>query len=154
MKISDRVMLASNPFWVSELIGFFNQGYGGRAPFELVYLIAPLVLRKDTRGGISALNSQSTIYSAFLDTRDKRMKIAGLQKYIDYYKHLALPSLIVYSNKGNSFGRFIENGKIYKYSSVQNARLREYCKAAHNLGVIFSKEKSKECFYKLGAFDL
>lgn len=154
MKISDRVMLASNPFWVSELIGFFNHGYGGRAPFELVYLLVPLVLRKNTRMGISALNSKSTIYSAFLDERNKRVRIAGLQKYVDYYKHLAIPSLIVYSNNGNNFGRFIENERDYKYTSIESARLREYCKAAHNLGVIFSKEKPKECFYKLGVFDL
>lgn len=154
MKISDRVALASNPFWVSELVGFFNYGYGGRVPFELVYLLAPLVLRKDTRQGISTLNSQSTIYSAFLDAKEKRIRIAGLQKYVDYYKYLAIPSLIVYSTKGNRFSRYLENGCTYNYSVVQDIKIREYCKASHNLGVIFSKEKAKECFYKLGVFNL
>jgi len=154
LKINDRVILASNPFWVSELIGFFNQGYGGSAPFELAYLIPPLTLRRDSRKSISDLKSTSTIYSAFLDGKEKRMRIAGLQSYVDYYKYLVVPSLIAYSNKGNSFGRNLENGKTYKYSSINSRQVREYCKAAHNLGVIFSKEKSKECFYKLGVFNI
>ncbi len=154
MNIDERALLASNSFWVSELIGFFNQGYGGRVPFELVYLLVPLALRKESRQGISSLNSRSTIYSAFLDNKEKRKRIAGLQKYVECYKHLVVPSLIAYSNKGNCFGRKLENGKLYTYSSIENLHVREYCKAAHNLGVIFSKESSKECIYKLGVFSI
>jgi len=82
------------------------------------------------------------------------MRIAGLQRYVDYYKYLVIPSLIAYANKGNSFGRNLENGSDYKYSAVDSHRIREYCKAAHNLGVVFSKENQKECFYKLGVFSI
>lgn len=154
MKIDDRLVLASNPFWVAELIGFFNHGYGGEVPFELVYLLPPLTLRKDSRQCISSLNSKSTIYSAFLDSKEKRSRIVGLQRHVGYYKSLVTPSLIVYADKGNIFGRKLKNGKQYIYSSVENQKIREYCKAAHNLGVIFSKESAKECFYKLGVFKI
>lgn len=154
LKINERFVLANNPFWVSELIGSFNQGYGGKAPFELVYLVVPLVLRKDSRKKISTLNNLSTIYSAFLDGKDKRVRIAGLQRYVDYYKPLVIPSLIAYSNKGNTFGLRLDNGKEYHYSKINNTRAREYFKAAYNLGVVFSKESPKECFYKLGVFNV
>lgn len=154
MKISEREALASNPFWISSLIGHFNQGYGGDAPFELIYLLPPLALRKISRKSVSTLNSSSTIYSAFLDNKEKRMRVAGLQRYVEYYKHLVMPSLIAYANTGNSFGRKLENGREYKYSAVDNRQVREYCKAAYNLGVIFSKENQKDCFYKLGVFEI
>ena len=154
MKIDERHTLASNPFWLSELIGFFNQGYGDKAPFELVYLTAPLILRQESRKKISSLNSTSTIYSAFLESKEKRTKIAGLQKHVESYKHLVIPSLIVYSNKGNKFGLRLQNGKKYQYNKIDNKQVREYCKAAYILGKIFAKESTKECFYKLGVFSL
>lgn len=150
MRIDEKVIFNSNPFWLSELVGYFNEGYGGNAPFELVYLIPPLLLRKEARRRVGSLNANSTIDSAFLDSKDKRARIAGLPRQVNNYKHLVVPSLIAYSTKGNRFGLTLKNGKNYHYESVKSKSVREYCKAAHNLGVIFSKEDAMECFYKLG----
>ena len=77
MKIDTLTSLTLNPFWLSEIIGHFNEGYGNNAPFELTYLVLPLVLRENTRIKLSQLNNKSTIYSAFLDSKEKRIKITA-----------------------------------------------------------------------------
>lgn len=154
MRTDEKAIFNSNPFWLSELVGYFNQGYGGDAPFELVYLIPPLLLRKESRRRVGSLNTKSTIDSAFLDSKNKQAQISGLPRQVNYYKHLIVPSLIEYSNKGNRFGITLKNGKNYNYSAVKSKSVREYCKAAHNLGVIFSKEDARECLYKLGVIKI
>ena len=65
-----------------------------------------------------------------------------------------MPSLAVYSNKGNVFSGNIQNMKPYKFNKEENAEVKKYLKSAHYLGVIFKKESSKNCFYKLGVFEL
>jgi hypothetical protein len=152
LKISEIEELSLNPFWLSKLISHFNEGYGGNAPFELVYLLFPLVLRERTRNKLSTLNRSSNIYSALLDDKEKRILISALQFYVEEYKQYVKPSLIVYANFGNEFGLKLKNNSAYDFKKEKDSKTKNYYKAAYYLGVIFSKEKSSECFYKLGVF--
>lgn len=152
MRISEIEKLSLNPFWLSKLICHFVEGYGKEAPFELTYMLLPLVLRQESRECLSKLNKNSTIYSAFLDHRDKRLNITALQHYVDSYSKYVNPSLIVYANAGHSFGRCLKNSNKYDFNKEKNQQTKIFYKAAYYLGVIFSKEKAKDCFYKLGVF--
>ncbi len=154
MKIETLTTLTLNPFWLSEIIGNFNEGYGNNAPFELTYLVIPLILRENTRVKLSLLNINSTIYSAFLDSKEKRVIITALQRHVEFYKKNVMPSLAVYANKGNVLSGEITNMKPYKFNTEKNLEVRKYLKAAYYLGVIFRKESSKNCFAKLGVFEL
>lgn len=153
MRISEIEKLSLSPFWLSKLIFHFVEGYGKETPFELTYMLLPLVLRQESREVLSNLNKNSTIYSAFLDHREKRLKITALQHYVESYSKYVNPSLIVYANAGHSFGmRCLKNSNKYDFNKEKNQQTKKFYKAAYYLGVIFSKEKSKDCFYKLGVF--
>lgn len=152
MRISEIEKLSLNPFWLSKLICYFVEGYGKETPFELTYMLIPLVLREESREALSKLNKNSTIYSAFLDHREKRQRITALQYYVDSYSEYVKPSLIAYANADHSFGRSLTNSKTYDFNKEKNQQTKKFYKAAYYLGVIFSKENSKECFYKLGVF--
>lgn len=152
MKVSEIETLLLSPFWLSKLIGYFVEGYGKETPFELIYILLPLVLRHESREALSNLNSNSTIYSAFLDDKDKRLGISALQYYVEAYSKYVNPSLIVYANSGNSFGNYLKNARQFDYSKEKNKHTRNFFRAAYYLGVILAKEKSQDCFYKLGVF--
>ncbi len=154
LKISEIEKLSLNPYWLSNIICHFIEGYGNKAPFELVYLAIPLILRGEPRNGLCKLNTTSTIYSAFLDDKDKRKRITALQYYVEVYKEFVNPAFIVYANKGNDFGIKLTNKNIYDYKKERDKTTRNYLKAAHNLGNVFSKEKTQDCFFKLGVFKL
>jgi len=132
----------------------FIEGYGNDAPFELAYLVLPLVLREESRSALCRLNKTSTIYSAFLDGKEKRIRITALQYYVQAYKGYVNPSLIIYSKKGNEFGLTLKNLNSYDYSKEKDKTTKAYFKAAYCLGAVFSKEKTPDCFYKLGVFKI
>lgn len=152
MKINEIETLSLNPYWLSNIICHFIEGYGNHSPFELIYLAAPLILRGESRDALCKLNKTSTIYSAFLDDKDKRKKITALQYYVEVYKEFVNPAFIVYANQGNNFGLKITNNSVYDYKKERDKTTKNYLKAAHNLGVVFSKEKKQDCFFKLGVF--
>ena len=54
--------------------------------------------------------------------------------------------------QGNNFGLKITNNSFYDYKKERDKTTKNYLKAAHNLGVVFSKEKKQDCFFKLGVF--
>tara|TARA_B100001063_G_C16701102_1_gene522609 strand:+ start:289 stop:753 length:465 start_codon:yes stop_codon:yes gene_type:complete len=152
LKISEIEQLSLSPFWLSKLISHFVEGYGKETPFELTYILLPLVLRQESREALSKLNANSTIYSAFLDHRDKRLNITALQHYVEAYSKYVNPSLIVYANAGHSFGKCLQNSRKYDFKKEKSQQTKKFYKAAYYLGVIFSKEETKDCFYKLGVF--
>ncbi|UQS87913.1 DUF6521 family protein [Pseudomonas chlororaphis subsp. piscium] len=119
--INNKITLALSPYWLADFIEHFAQGYGRPAPFQLIFLIIPLVLRRDSRDPLSSLKNTSTIYSAFLDTSEKRKRITALQLAVDNYSDYSRLAMLAYSARGHSFGLEISNHQGYapKKNSTQ-----------------------------------
>jgi hypothetical protein len=154
LKIREIEALTVNPFWLSKLLESFVDGYGNNTPFELTHLLFPFVLREKPRKELCKLNRNSTVYSAFLDHKDKRIRIFALQHYVSEYKKHVNPALIAYANNGNSFGIKLQNNRQCNYQNESDSFVKEYLKSAHILGSILSKEKTADCFFKLGVFQI
>lgn len=154
--IDEKITLALSPFWLADFIEHFVYGYGKPVPFQLVYLMIPLVLRRDSRDPLVALKNTSTIYSAFLDTSEKRKRVLALQLAVTNYSAYAKRAMLAYSARGHNFDLEISNaaGYVPKKESYTSHIAKEYFKASRNLGVIFSKEDLAACFYKLGVFKI
>lgn len=152
--IDEKITLALSPFWLADFIEHFVCGYGKPVPFQLVYLMIPLVLRRDSREPLVALKSTSTVYSAFLDTSEKRRRVLALQLVVNNYSVYTKRAMLAYSARGHNFGLEISNAPDYvpKKEAYTSHTAKEYFKASRNLGMIFSKEDLAACFYKLGVF--
>lgn len=154
--INNKLTLALSPYWLADLIEHFVEGYGKPTPFQLSYLTIPLVLRRDSRHPLSSLKSTSTIYSAFLDSSEKRKRITALQLAVDNYSAYTRLAMLAYSARGHEFGLTICNNQDHapKKQNYISHISKDYFKASYNLGVIFSKEDVTACFYKLGVFNV
>ena len=154
--INNKLTLALSPYWLADLVEHFVEGYGKPTPFQLSYLTIPLVLRRDSRQPLSSLKSTSTIYSAFLDTSEKRKRITALQLAVDNYSTYTRLAMLAYSARGHQFGLTICNKQDHapKKQNYTSHISKDYFKASYNLGVIFSKEDVTACFYKLGVFSV
>ena len=152
--IDEKITLALSPFWLADFIEHFVFGYSKPVPFQLVYLMIPLVLRSDSRDPLVSLKSTSTVYSAFLDTSEKRKRVLALQLAVNNYSEYTNRAILAYSARGHSFDLLISNASGYepKKESYTSHIAKEYFKASRNLGMIFSKEDVAACFYKLGVF--
>jgi len=154
--INNKITLALSPYWLADLIEHFVEGYGKPAPFQLSYLVIPLVLRRDSRDPLSSLKSTSTIYSAFLDSTEKRKRITALQLAVENYSTYTRLAMLAYSARGHQFDLTIFNNQNHrpKKQNYTNHISKDYFKASYNLGMIFSKEDLTACFYKLGVFNV
>jgi hypothetical protein len=152
--IDEKITLALSPFWLADFIEHFVHGYARPVPFQLVYLMIPLVLRRDSRDPLVSLKTTSTIYSAFLDSNEKRKRVTALQLAVNNYSEFSRLAILAYSARGHNFGLEISNapGYVPKKESYTSHIAKEYFKASQNLGMIFSKEDLAACFYKLGVF--
>jgi sugar/nucleoside kinase (ribokinase family) len=154
LKTSDIEKLSLNHFWLCDLLRYFVTGYGKPVPLELCYLLFPLVLRDKQRKALASANVKSTIYSIFLDKKEKRSLLAALQHYVDSYKANANEAIILYGNTEVIKRNKLLNSSKFDYKGELDAKIREYYKAAFNFGVIVSKEEANSCFYKLGVYKL
>ncbi len=154
--IEEKLTLSLNPFWLAELIEHFVDGYSKPTPFQLAFLMVPLVLRSESRLNLRNLNKNSTIYSAFLDSADKRKRVSALQIGVENYRDYTKDAFVVYASKGNEFDVLMNNSDSFvsRAGKTTDTAVKDYFKAAYNLGLVFAKEDLACCFYKLGVFSV
>jgi hypothetical protein len=142
--------ISLNPFFCSKLIPHFISGYQDEVEFPLIYLILPYVLYEPSRTVLKTAKANSSIYSLFIDN-EKLTNIAGIEKRYEMFKELTNQSLIVACNEGLvEFKGKIRIIKKVNYQDEKDANLREYYRAAHYLGKIFSKYTTFDIFCKIG----
>ncbi|KMY03623.1 hypothetical protein V476_21840 [Pseudomonas syringae KCTC 12500] len=151
--IDEKITLALSPFWLADLIEQFVNGYAKPVPFQLVYLVVPLVLRRESRVPLASCKNTSTIYSAFLETANKRSRVSALQLAVTNYSEHVRLAMLAYSARGHELDIMLVNMPVDRLrNDTTNSTVKEYFRAAYNLGVILSKEELAACFYKLGVF--
>ncbi|WP_417600544.1 three component ABC system middle component [Owenweeksia hongkongensis] len=152
MKVKEVKALTYSPFWCANLIPHYLSGCpNNEISFELMFLLLPFVLDRDSREILDSSISTSTIYSAFLDGVDGRSSLAGIEeRYIDF-KELTRQTLVVAANRGTiDISVKVSGRKVANYTEEKDTFIREFYKAAKYLGQILSKETTLDLFIKLG----
>lgn len=160
-KIVDRNLtsiqtLSFNPFFLSSILQHFLSGYGKKQPeFHLLYLVFPVIFYKSSREFLLRANKKSSIFSMFLDDVESRILLGGIQERYFYFKELTSQAIVVAVNDGSiGIGEQITLLNKVDYKSVKAVELRSYYRAAHYLGVIFSRTSCIDIFRKLGVTNL
>lgn len=161
MKSKELVNLMFSPQWTGKLLHHFLCGAMKINPqgikTELLYLMLPMLVDDTTRKRIK-LNINSSFFTTFVKNSSIKkkdlleFKTALLYKndQIKEYKEFTNRALIYLGNISEiSIGQRTYIKSTIKYQD-EPANIREYCRAAYYLGIIFIKEDYLNIFLKLG----
>ena len=161
VKSKELVNLMLSPQWASKLLHHFLCGVmkinSQGVKTELLYLMLPLLVDDTTRIRIKA-NIKSTFFTTFIknnslkgdDLLEFKKALFAKNDQIEEYKEYTNRGLIYLGNISKiSIGQrtYIDTTISYLDEPIS---IRGYCKAAHYLGIIFSKEDHFNIFLKLG----
>jgi len=172
MKIESIINITENPFWISETLPYFFDGYAkDEIEIHVMYLILPFILTKSIREGILlSANSSSTFDSLFYAPSNKRKKVENNvfetfneslmnktslvvieEKYHSYKELMNKVLLIAYRKNYYSLKRGkISPIKRFDYSKTKNSEdfLFDYFKCSRNLGIVFKDESLSNLYRK------
>ena len=158
MSFSSIQNISLNPFLGSKIIMHFLNGYGKPVPYPLVYLVFPIVFYKSSRDRLINATTRSSLETIFFDLHKDRIireSLAALEDRVKYFKDLTNQSLIVASNDENIvIEETIRIMNSVNYKTIKEENIRHYCKSAHYLGVIFSKQSMEDIFTSLEVWDI
>ena len=151
MNIDQTEKVLFNPMFTSKLLLMALAGaHNKRLKTELAFYILPLIYNDTIKDKLVRSTAKST-FNTFLNSEVKSELIVVESLLINYRKKTK-EALITLSNSYNlKFSNYIflkEEQKI-NYTDEKNFVLREYYKAAFNLGSILSKEDYKKIFFNL-----
>lgn len=165
MNSSELVSLMLSPQWTSKLLCHFLCGAkkirSDGIKTELLYLALPLLMDDATRRSIKA-NINSSFSSTFVKNQSLKegelleLKNALLRKncQVNEYRSFTNRGLIYLGNISKiSIGQYTYIDSSVRYQD-EPVNVREYCRAAYYLGVIFAKEDHLNIFLKLGVTGL
>ncbi|QQR97866.1 MAG: hypothetical protein IPK18_13735 [Sphingobacteriales bacterium] len=117
---------------------------------ELIYYILPLIYNDRIKDKLVRSNANST-FNTFLNSEVK-MELIVIETLLANYRIKTKEALITLSNIYNveiSDYVILKEERKITYSEEKNPILKDYCKAAFNLGSILSKEDYKTIFLNL-----
>lgn len=151
MNIAQTEKILFNPLFTSKLLMMALAGANSnRLKIELAYYILPLIYNDKIKDKLVKCTAKST-FNTFLNPEVK-MELIVIETLLTNYRMKTKEALITLSNIYNiEFSNYIilmDEQKI-SYSVEKNPILKEYYKAAFNLGSILSKEDYKKIFFNL-----
>lgn len=151
MNIARTEKILFNPLFTSKLLLMALAGAkNNQLKMELIYYILPLIYNDRIKDKLMRSTAKST-FSTFLNSEVK-MELIVIETLLANYRKKTKEALITLSNIYNveisDYVILNEEQKI-TYSEEKNAILKDYCKAAFNLGSILSKEDYKKIFFNL-----
>jgi hypothetical protein len=156
MKAKNLVNLMFSPQWVAKLLHHFLSGAQSVSKegikIELLYLSLPFIIDGATREKLVSAIKRSTLSTIFQNNSSLKIKNALLQKneQVKHFREITNSGIIYLGNIENlKIGSFIVSSKDIDYKKEKDI-VRDYCKAAYYLGVIFAKEDYRSVFVKLG----
>ncbi len=162
MKSNDLVNLMFSPQWISTLLHHFISGAKKINPqgikAEILYLVIPFVTDDVTREVLSIANTRSNFSSVFYkkNPSEKRIPLEiknalmGKNNQIEQYHEITNRGVIYLGNIAKlGIGKYITVAQTIEYKDEKGI-IRDYCKAAYNLGVVLAKEDYRNVFVKLG----
>ena len=151
MNIAQTEKILFNPLFTSKLLLMALAGANNnKLKTELVYYILPLIYNDTIRTKLVKSTAKST-FNTFLSSEVK-IELIIVETLLANYKKKSKEALITLSNMHNieiSDYIILADGQDVTYKTEKNSGLREYYKAAFNLGSILSKEDYKTIFFNL-----
>ncbi|MCT3918929.1 hypothetical protein HZP98_04510 [Elizabethkingia anophelis] len=151
MNIDQTEKILFNPLFTSKLLLMALSGANNyRLKTELIYYILPLIYNDTIKNKLVKSTAKST-FNTFLNSEVK-MELIVIETLLANYKKKTKEALITLSNIHDieiSDYVILAEGQKATYTATQNSSLREYYKAAFNLGSILSKEDYKTIFFNL-----
>lgn len=151
MNIAQTERILFNPLFTSKLLMMALAGSkNNQLKTELIYYVLPLIYNDTIREKLENSTSKST-FNTFL-TPEIKKELIVIETLLVNYKKKTKEALITLSNIYNidilDYVILIEEHKT-TYSKEKDYILKEYYKAAFNLGSILSKEDYKKIFFNL-----
>lgn len=148
MNIAKTEKILFNPLFTSKLLLMTLGGAkNNQLKMELIYYVLPLIYNDTIKNKLVRSTAKST-FNTFLNSEVK-VELIVVETLLANYRTKTKEALITLSNIYNiEFSKYIilkEEQKI-TYSEEKNPILKEYYKAAFNLGAILSKEDYKKYF--------
>jgi len=151
MNITQTEKILFNPLFTSKLLLMALSGADSkRLKMELAYYILPLIYNDKIKDKLARSTAKST-FNTFLNSEVKTELIV-IETLLTNYRMKTKEALITLSNIYTiEFSNYISLKEEQKttYSEEKNPILKEYYKAAFNLGSILSKEDYKKIFFNL-----
>lgn len=151
MNIDQTEKILFNPLFTSKLLFMALSGANNnRLKTEVIYYILPLIYNDTIKDKLVKSTAKST-FNTFLNSEVK-MELIVIETLLTNYKKKTKEALITLSNIHNieiSDYVILAEGLNATYTGEKNSILREFYKAAFNLGSILSKEDYKTIFFNL-----
>lgn len=151
MNIAQTEKILFSPLFTSKLLLMALVGANNnKLKVELIYYILPLIYNDTIKSKLVKSNAKST-FKTFLNSEVK-MELIVIETLLTNYKKKTKEALITLSNIYNieiSDYLILVQGQNESYTGEKDPILREYYKAAFNLGSILSKEDHKTIFFNL-----
>ncbi|QQU05272.1 three component ABC system middle component [Myroides odoratus] len=151
MNIAQTEKILFNPLFTSKLLLMALAGANNnKLKVELIYYILPLIYNDIIKNKLVKSTAKST-FNTFLNSEVK-MELIVIETLLANYRKKTKEALITLSNIYNvEISDYITLKEEQKttYSEEKNLILKEYYKAAFNLGSILSKEDYKKIFFNL-----
>lgn len=149
MNVAEVEKILFNPLFTSKLLLYALCGAkDNKLKLELIYYILPLLYNEEIKAKLTKSNSRSSL-KTFIDPDIKR-ELIGIEELLKNYNKKSKEALITLANiypielsSSISLKEKIE----VQYSQEPDNQLKEFYKAAFNLGNILSKEDYKKIFY-------
>jgi len=151
---SELKRLMYSPFWVAKLLHHFLSGVTSEdergIKIELIYFVIPFIFDANIRNKLVKANKNSTMATLFNDIELKNHLILKARE-INEFRKITNEGFIVLGNKTQlEISDYIFTRNIIEYQKEKNILIRDYCRTAYYLGVVFSKENYKNIFLKVG----
>lgn len=151
MNIAQTEKVLFNPLFTSKLLLMALAGAkNNQLKMELIYYILPLIYNDRIKDKLMRSTAKST-FNTFLNSEVK-MELIVIETLLANYRKKTKEALITLSNIYNveiSDYVILKEERKVNYSEEKNPILKDYCKAAFNLGSILSKEDYKKIFFNL-----
>jgi hypothetical protein len=158
MNIDDIKLLHYNSFFSSHLIVHFLSGCKDlKIKHEMIFLVLPFIYHSDSREILSSLNTNSTIYTAFLESERGKFCLGGIEKRYANFKALTQKALLVsatYRRHRIIVSEYISVPNILRYEDEIDDYIKQFYKSAHYLGHILSQTNYPQIFIQLGIREL
>ena len=148
MNIAQTEMILFNPLFTSKLLLMALAGADNkRLKIELAYYILPLIYNDRIKDKLVRCTIKSS-FNTFINSEVK-LELIVIENLLVNYRKKTKEALITLSNIYNiefSDYMILNEAQNITYSGEKNPVLKEYYKAAFNLGSILSKEDYKKIF--------
>lgn len=159
MSLKNIETLSLNPHFFKQLLHCFLTGYGKPCDIHLLFMVLPILLYEPSRTKLSTATIRSSLSSLFTGKQEiapninisEKTSLAGFLSRHEILKESTKKSIIILHSEHKIA---ITNNSIIANQNLTyttyNSTSKSWFKAAHYLGVIFSKASIDHIYYFLG----